>query len=301
MMVISICGASGFLGRQLESSLVSSYTVYPVSLRVENWSQIVQKDSSVIINLIGKAHDHKRQASEADYYHTNLDLAKDVFHAFLKSDATLLIHVSSIAAVEEFESLIPLEETHACNPVSWYGQSKRAAETWLLKQRLPEGKKLIILRPPMIHGAGDKGNLRLLYNIVSKGIPYPLSSFDNSRTFISIQNFVFYIIQIIDKQDQITSGIYHLADDENLSTKEIIAMIKEVTGRKTWNLSLPKDLIKVLAKIGDVVPIPLNTNRLKKMTGNMLVSNQKIKHALGIEKMPVSAKEGMMETLRSFR
>src|SRR5690606_12663074 len=106
--------------------------------------------------------------------------------------------------------------------------------------------------PPMVHGPGDKGNLALLYKLISKGIPYPLSSFDNSRSFISIDNFSFFIQQIIEHQDKLDSGIYHIADDESISTKEIIEIIKNVTGKNVPNIALPKFLVKGIAKIGDI-------------------------------------------------
>lgn len=68
----------------------------------------------------------------------------------------------------------------------------------------------------------------------------------------------------------------------------------------TLNLSLPKVLVKFLAKIGDIIPLPLNTKRLKKMTGDLVVSNQKIKTALNIDSLPISAEEGMKKTIESF-
>src|SRR5690606_36290322 len=145
-------------------------------------------------------------------------------------------------------------------------------EQWLMKQELPENKKLIILRPPMVHGPGDKGNLGLLYKLIAKGIPYPLSSFNNRRSFISIDNFIYFVREIIDKQERLKSGIYHISDDEPVSTKEIIAIIKDVTGKNTMNIAFPKFVVKGIAKIGDLLPIPLNSKRLKKMTSNLLVS-----------------------------
>lgn len=270
-----------------------------VSLRDRAWrSEVAEAD--VVINLVGKAHDHKGTADEQDYYFANVELAKQVYNAFVESSARLLIHVSSLAAVEEFESQVPLTEDHVCHPLSWYGQSKRAAEEWLLAQEIPLGKKLIIIRPPMVHGPGDKGNLGLLYNLISKGIPYPLSSFNNQRSFISIDNFCFFVKQMIEKQDQLVSGIYHIADDEPMSTKDIIEIIKKETNTNTINIALPKSLVRMLAKIGDVLPIPLNSKRLKKLTSDLLVSNAKIKSALGITELPLSAKEGLEKTIRSF-
>lgn len=296
-MNIKVLGSSGFIGQNLLSSLNGSIGV---SLRDRAWRGEVAV-ADVVINLVGKAHDHKGTADEQDYYFANVELAKQVYSAFVASTATLLIHVSSLAAVEEFEASAPLDEEDPCNPASWYGKSKRAAEEWLLAQDVPEGKKLIILRPPMVHGPGDKGNLGLLYKLISKGIPYPLSSFDNKRSFISIDNFCFFIQQIINKNDTIKSGIYHVADDEPVSTKEIIDIIKGVTGKNTSDLALPKFLVRGIAKVGDIIPIPLNSKRLKKMTSDLLVSNTKIKSALGITELPLSAKEGLEKTVRSFK
>ncbi|MNN40153.1 hypothetical protein D3C81_1542150 [compost metagenome] len=131
-------------------------------------------------------------------------------------------------------------------------------------------------------------------------MPYPLSSFDNKRSFIAIDNFCFFIEQIIRNHSRMESGIYHIADDEPVSTKRIIEIIKEVTGRKVINIRLPKMVVHVIAKLGDVLPFPLNTRRLKKMTSDLLVSNNKIKEALGIEELPLTAEQGIEKTIRSF-
>jgi len=295
-MAVCIVGSTGFIGRHLSKKLSN---ISPVSTRTEGWEESLLS-TDVVLNLVGKAHDHKREATEEDYYYANVKLAKDVFQAFLDSSASLLIHVSSLAALEEFESSSPLKESDECRPISWYGKSKREAEEWLLSQVLPTNKKLIIIRPPMVHGPGDKGNLGLLYKLISKGIPYPLGAFNNKRSFISIDNFSFFIQQMVEHRDKLDSGIYHIADDEPISTKEIIQVIKNVTGKHVPDIALPQFLVKGLAKVGDIVPIPLNTKRLKKMTGDLLVSNAKIKRALGIYKLPITAKEGLEKTIRSF-
>lgn len=292
-----ILGSSGFIGQGLLQHIKSATGL---SLRDSSWKESL-KSADVIINLVGKAHDHQGTATEQDYYDANVELAKEVFEAFKASDATLLIHVSSLAALEEFESSEALTEQARCNPTSWYGKSKRAAEEWLLAQELVADKKVIILRPPMVHGAGDKGNLGLLYKLISKGIPYPLAAFNNERSFISIDNFCFFIQQLLEKSAWIESGIYHIADDESIATSDVIRIIKSVTGKNTRNLAIPKKFVELLARVGDIIPIPLNSKRLKKMTSSLVVSNQKIKTALGIEKLPLTAEEGLIKTIQSFR
>lgn len=297
MYKVSILGASGFLGQHLVREIDNAMGV---SLRNKTWIDDVS-NSDIIINLVGKAHDHNGTATRNDFYFANVELTKNIFDEFLKSKARLLIHVSSIAAVEEYESLNPLVEDHPCRPCSHYGKSKREAEEWLLKQSLSYNKKIIILRPPMVHGAGDKGNLGLLYKLILKGVPYPLTCFQNRRSFLSIENLIYFMKEIIEKNVNLNSGIYHIADDETISTKEIIEIIKNVKNKKILDFSISPTLIKTIAKIGDIIPLPLNTKRLKKMTGNLEVSNQKIKNALGITQLPISAKKGIEITIKSFK
>lgn len=299
-MKITLFGASGFIGKNLIEKLQQKYTVSQISLRNEDWRKNLS-DSETYINLIGKAHNHNGEAKEDDFYKVNVNLVKDIFQSFINSNAKLFVHISSLAALEEFESNHKLTEIDKCHPDSWYGKSKRLAEEWLIAQKLPTDKKLIIIRPPMVHGAGDKGNLGLLYKLILKGIPYPLASFENRRSFISIDNFNFFIDEIVKNVENLPNGIYHISDDETISTNEIIEIIKHVEQKKMFNLRVPKFFIKAIAKVGDVLPIPLNSLRLKKMTSDLTVSNQKIKSALGIEKLPFSAEEGLIKTIKSFK
>ena len=150
----------------------------------------------------------------------------------------------------------------------------------------------------MIHGPGNKGNLNLLYQVVRKGIPYPLGAFENRRSFTSVDNLSFVIEQLIRKD--IPTGIYNVGDDETLSTNELIALMANMLDKPniTWNWN--KSLIQFCAKIGTVFHLPLNTERLQKLTENYVVSNAKLKLALGIEKMPVRAEDGLRKTVGSF-
>ena len=299
-MKIAVFGSSGFIGENLVESLQQLDEIQEVSLRNSAWKNSINESTEVFINLVGKAHDHKGEATEKDYSFANVDLTKQIFEIFQKSEAKLFIHISSLAALEEFESIKPLEETDECNPISFYGKSKREAEVWLLEQELPNDKKLIIVRPPMVHGSGDKGNLGLLYKLISKGIPYPLSSFNNKRSFISIDNFTFYIKKIIEKHHLLTNGIYHISDNDSLSSAELIKIIKGVLDKGVLEIAVPQFLIKGLAKVGDILPLPLNTKRLKKMTSTLLLSNNKINTVLGINKLPLTAEQGLEKTIKSF-
>ena len=193
-----------------------------------------------------------------------------------------------------------LDENHQSNPKTPYGKSKLEAENYLLSQKLPENKRLFIIRPCMIHGPGNKGNLNLLYKVVEKGIPWPLASFDNQRSFLSIDNLNFLIEKILINHN-ISSGIYNFADDKSLSTNELVSLTAKTIGEKGSLWKINSNLISKVAKIGDIMKLPLNSERLKKLTESYVVSNQKIKTALEIDKLPLTAIEGLEITIKSFK
>lgn len=190
-----------------------------------------------------------------------------------------------------------LTEDIVPNPVGPYGESKIKAEEYILSHPVT-GKQVYILRPCMIHGPGNKGNLNLLYSVVKRGIPWPLGAFENRRCFTSIGNLCFAIEGLLTMD--IASGIYNMGDDEALSTNELITVICDALGKKAHIWHLPKGLMNGMAKVGDVLHLPLNSERLTKLTENYVVSNAKIKKALGIDKMPISAEEGLTQTIKSF-
>ncbi|MDP2337223.1 MAG: hypothetical protein Q8N05_12400 [Bacteroidota bacterium] len=134
--------------------------------------------------------------------------------------------------------------------------------------------------------------------MVQKGLPWPLGAFKNKRSFTSIDNLTSIINQLIVKD--IEPGISQVADDEALSTNEIIRLIASAQNRKSRICNIPKKMISLLARTGDIFHLPLNSERLKKLTESYVVSNQKIKKALGIEKMPITSHEGFKKTLESF-
>jgi nucleoside-diphosphate-sugar epimerase len=109
---------------------------------------------------------------------------------------------------------------------------------------------------------------------------------------------MFIIKELIERED-IPSGIYNVADDEPLSTNELIGLMAQSQNRnpKLWNIS--KKFIEGVATIGDKLHLPLNTERLQKLTSSYLVSNAKIKAAIG-KPLPVSSREGLLQTFKSF-
>jgi nucleoside-diphosphate-sugar epimerase len=151
----------------------------------------------------------------------------------------------------------------------------------------------------MVHGSGNKGNLNLLYNVVSKNIPWPLGGFDNKRSFCSIDNLMFVLKELIERED-IPSGVYNVADDEPISTNELISLIGQSQNKKPKIWKVSKRFINFIAKIGDKLHLPINTERLQKLTDSYIVSNAKLKNAIGKD-LPFSTREGLLNTFLSFK
>ena len=295
-MKITITGSTGFVGANLHGYLKSFHELHSISVR-DQPNQNFDLTTDSIIHLAGKAHDLKKVSNPTDYYEANFELTKQLFDSFLDSIASIFIYMSSVKAVAD-DVFGVLDENTIPNPKTHYGLSKLQAENYILNQKIPQGKRIFILRPCMIHGPGNKGNLNLLYKIVSKNIPWPLGAFENKRSFCSIENLMFIIKELIERED-IPSGIYNVADDKPLSTNELIGLIAQSQNRKPKVWKISSSLIEKIARIGDKFSLPLNSERLQKLTSSYLVSNAKIKAAIG-KPLPVSSKNGLLKTFKSF-
>lgn len=314
-MTILITGAYGFVGTNLSEYLkTQGYTLWALDIakkqssaysRFFSWSDLFTiplNKIDAVIHLAGMAHDTKNHTDAQKYFDINTGLTQEIYDWFLQSYAKNFIFFSSVkAAADKVEGEF-LTEDVVPRPVGPYGESKIAAENYILsKDELckERGKYAYILRPCMIHGPGNKGNLNLLYDVVNKGIPYPLGAFENKRSFTSIDNLMIVVEKLLNKN--IDSGIYNMSDDESISTNELISIISETLGKpkRIWNWN--KKVVIYCAKVGGVLHFPLNTERLQKLTESYVVSNDKIKKVLGINEMPMKAKDGLLKTIKSFK
>ena len=316
-MKILITGVHGFVGSNLVSALKGKNTIYGLDIIAPEKEGVkytfpwdfLDKEGEIpsidaIIHLAGKAHDTKNQAAAEVYFKVNRDLTIKVFDYFVnhKEINKFVFFSTAKAAADKVDDV--LTEDVVPSPVGPYGESKIAAENYILScmRDAPDayvGRGVYIFRPCMIHGPGNKGNLNLLYNVVRKGIPWPLGAFENRRTFTSVENICFAVNGVLTKD--VESGIYNMGDDEALSTNELIEEICKSLGKKAHIWRLPKGLMTGLAKVGGWLHLPLNPERLRKLTEDYVASNEKIKKALGVARMPVDARAGLKRTLESFK
>ncbi|MEX2437624.1 MAG: NAD-dependent epimerase/dehydratase family protein [Candidatus Babeliales bacterium] len=309
-----ITGCTGFVGSNLISYLQkqagyeitgvrrnvdASHGALPAGISLIAYPDLLQETSAgwnSYIHLAGMAHDVKGTSEDEAYFEVNFELTKQVFQRFLQDEeaGTFVILSSMKAVADKPEGVVG--EDMAPQPATAYGKSKLMAEEYVLEHER-EGKRVFVLRPCMIHGPGNKGNLNLLYALIRRGIPWPLGSFDNRRSFLSIDNLNFVIHEIL--SGRLSPGVYHVCDDEPLSTNELVSLIAKTTEKSGRILSTPKWLIHSIAKAGHVLPLPLDQERLQKLTESYVVSNAKLKKALGKE-LPVNVRDGLTRTFRSF-
>lgn len=307
-MKILITGPHGFVGTNLIGAFWKDNEIYglaqskkamPHVKQMFDWGDLkagTLPEVDAIIHLAGKAHDTKNRAGAQVYFDVNTGLTKLIYDYFLQSKARKFIYFSSVkAAADKVEGDV-LTEDQPAKPVGPYGESKIEAEKYI--QAHPTEKDVYILRPCMMHGPGNKGNLNLLYKVVSKQIPWPLGAFENKRSFLSIDNMAYVVGLLLQKEA--ASGVYQVSDDEALSVNELIGVICDTLGHKAHIWHLSPGLMKAMAHVGDWLHLPLNTERLGKLVENYVVSNDKIKRELGIREMPMKARDGLRKTILAF-
>jgi len=295
MAKILITGGSGFVGSNLIDYLETKHSIVKFD---RTKKEIDLREIEVIIHLAGLTEGNLKMKKLNDFVSANFDLTKTLFDEFTKSNGTKFIFISSVKACAESSDEIITEETTP-NPETYYGISKLKAEDYLMSNNYIKGKRVYILRPPLIYGPGNLGNLSLLYKFIKLGIPWPFGKFNNKRSFCSIDNLNFVINEFINRND-IESGIYNVADDDAISTTELVSLIYSKKSGKPRVLNIPPKMVALFATIGDILRLPLNSNFLSKMTESLIVSNKKIKNNLGIE-LPTKIQFGLNNFFQSIK
>jgi len=309
---ILITGVSGFVGTSLVNYLqkkIQGVSIIGASRRKKSISHFYPILKQCVSNaeifdmpvraysyvhLSGKVYDVRDKNNEEEYYKANYEATKELFNHFIKDpEAKKFLFLSTIHVLTESPDTV-LDEAYNPEPFTPYGKSKYLAEKYI-QQNCPPDKDYYILRPSMIHGPGNKGNLNLLYSLIDKGIPYPIGAINNKRSFVSIENLCFTIHELI--FGNVKKGLYHIADDDATFTHDLVKLIANVTNQKPRMLNIPPCLLRGMARLGDYIPlIPLNTHRLNKLTGDFVVSNKKLKKEIG-KPFPVKSEEGLKFTL----
>jgi nucleoside-diphosphate-sugar epimerase len=291
---IYLAGASGFLGQNfIQCNQNYDFVFFEKGKGID-----ISYANDIVLNFVGKAHDLKKISNEEAYRDSNVEFTKKIFSAFLSSSANTFIHLSSIKACADYSDE-PIDENLYPNPSSIYGVTKLEAEQYLLAMPLPEGKRLIIIRPTMIYGPGVKGNFRSLIKWVNSGFPWPFTQIKNQRNLCSIYTLIKFIRESIENKD-VASGIYHVCDSRPISSNDIISIISEALEKKIIFLKIPLGVFKFLSKIGNFIPFsPITEEKLGKIDSNFLVNNDKMKHAFR-SSLNENPETELLHTVKSF-
>jgi len=293
-----ITGASGFIGSHLIHEL-SEFSLDAISsskdkiVSIDNcfsWNKLdeITGTYDAIIHLAGLAHDTSNQRSEKDYFDVNVGLTEKLLDIGDRLHIKTFICLSSVKAVVDSVANYTLTEDDKSTATHVYGRSKREAESVILNHISSYTK--LIYRPVLVYGPNQKGNLGTLESLLHKGIPLPLKSWRNRRSVLYVKNLCSAIH--LSLKSKIESGVYFVADDQPVSTAQLLHHIGKGIGSEPRLFSIPEFIIKMLISF----PIQSIQHQTNKVYGSLEVSNRKLLSALNIERMPYSTEQGFNET-----
>ena len=312
---VAILGANGFIGRhQIRALLEAGHEVVatvrsqqaalavPVGSTVrvvgnphdtQCWSDTLG-DCCTVIHLIGLAHASADAAKGQGglFQRVNVDITRKVVDACLQADVQRLVYVSSIKAVGEGDSG-PYTENSECSPEGPYGKSKRDAE--MLIQALTTGTPLsaCIVRPPLVYGAGARGNLARMMSLVAGGMPLPTRCLHAQRSMVYVENLADAIRCLVDAE-QATRGTYHVVDEEPpLSTREMFRELARHMNRHLVEIPVPGLLLRAAASL---IGMRAEAERL---TRSLVVEATRLPVEIGWQQ-PYSRREGLDEMVQAY-
>lgn len=310
--MLLITGGRGFVGRNLIdnlcasgfeiTSLVKSSKDSPSSTEVQlpetpivpDLLKSVEKSGKTleaVIHCAGLAHGKMKNADYEDYKKANVELTEQVAEVAIKLNVKKFVFFSTVGVYgRSAES--KLSEESALAPYDYYSRSKLEAENLLIQKFKNAGleSKLVIIRPPLIVGPNPPGSLGKLIRLSSRRIPLPFGDADNKRTILSLDNLIDFIKFTLEHEK--ANGIFTLADDEILSTRDMIALIRNALDKRALLVPIPKSFFKLMAEL---VRRP---HIYEQLFGDLMVSNSRAK-SIGWKPV-VTSHESIITSAKSY-
>ncbi|MCK1583017.1 NAD-dependent epimerase/dehydratase family protein [Bradyrhizobium sp. 168] len=264
--VVLVTGASGFVGRHVVPALAR-----------EGWSirRAVRRpegiDDEVVIETIGPETDWQAALQGVDavvhlaarVHHKHEEHAVQLYRNVNIAGTLQLAHSAATAGVRQFifistvlvhgrsnDGRAPFSEDDVLTPRGLYGMSKAAAEAGLKTLARDSAMKISVIRPPLVYGAGAKGNFALLTRAVNLGLPLPFAAIRNHRAFLAVQNLSSFIVQRLSHPDPASNfEIFLVADREQVSTSEFVARLAKAAGKNSRLFGMPPDLLGTLLRV----------------------------------------------------
>ena len=292
MKKILFTGACGFLGKNIMPILKENYEIDTLGRCSENTIRVdiskeipnFKKSYDIVLHAcakvyMGKDTEEERQAFYDTNYQGTINLCKALEEHLPKA----LVFTSSMAVYGDHKEDENITEDHPRNGQSPYAKSKILAEDFLIEWCHEHNVVLTILRPALIVGHNAKGNLGSMQNGIKKGFYFNIGNKRIRKSIVMAEDIAILLPKVADK-----GGIYNICDSYHPSFHELSACICKILG-KPKPKSLPYFLVKIIAKIGDIVghKFPINSYKINKMSINLTFSNEKAKKELSWEPIDV--------------
>jgi nucleoside-diphosphate-sugar epimerase len=267
-----------------------------------SWHHALQGIDTVI-HLAARAHilHENTLNSEAEFFQVNTEGTTNLVQQSIQSGVKHFIFISSIGAMASLSNQ-PLTEKSACQPDTPYGRSKLQAEQALISLASQSTMTWTILRPPLVYGPGNPGNMERLVKLAGLGLPLPFGLVHNRRSFVYVCNFVDAIATCL-THPQAKNQIFLVSDTQDLSTPQLIRKIAHHLGRPCKLFPIPPSLLKLASYLGDALqnlsqrPIPLNTSTIERLLGSLVIDSSHIQTTLNWQP-PFTLDQGLSKTLQ---
>jgi nucleoside-diphosphate-sugar epimerase len=308
-MKVLITGVTGFVGKVLCAELFSQGHEIRAAVRTKvaaiknvemtmvgeinrgtDWSSAL-RDIDVVIHLAARVHVMHDTVVDplAEFRKVNVDGTLNLAHQAAKAGVKRFIFISSIKVNgEHTEADKPFKESDVANPQDAYGVSKFEAEQGLLQIAQQTGLDVVIIRPPLVYGAGVKANFASMMRAVKRGIPLPLGAIHNKRSFVYVGNLVSLITRCVGHPAAVNQ-VFLVSDGHDLSTTELLRECASALDMKARLLPVPQKLIEVGAAMLGKRAVA------QRLCGNLQVDITKARTLLGWEP-PVSVAYGLKAT-----
>jgi nucleoside-diphosphate-sugar epimerase len=309
---VVVVGGSGFIGTRLVSELLErGHDVLNVDLAassvhaertvigdVRDTADLAGhlEGADVVINL---AAEHRDDVRPVERYHSvNVGGAESLVAAADKAGVMRFVFTSTVA-VYGLGRPTP-DETAPLQPFNDYGITKKGAEEVLRAwAELGDGRSVLVLRPCVVFGEGNRGNVWTLASQIGSGRFVMVGNGQNRKSMAYVGNVVAFVAGQLTGEPGVRTLNY--ADKPDLPAKELVAIIKQRLGKPATRFSLPRPLGMVIGKGFDGVArvtgksLPISAIRVEKFCAETTVDASALE-ATGFQR-PFSLLEGVHRTL----
>jgi nucleoside-diphosphate-sugar epimerase len=289
---ILVTGANGFIGRTL--CLALRQYGYPVREAVRtsvynrpdviavgnigydtDWAAALD-GIQVVVHLAARAHILADTAVNplTEFRAVNVEGTKQLAQQAVKYGVKRLIFASSIGVLgSSTKRCEAFTERSMPQPTSAYAIAKWEAEQALWQIRAETGLEIVIVRPPLVHGAGAPGNMARLLKWVYRGVPLPLANTDNRRSFIGVDNLADFLIHCVESPAA-ANETFVISDEQDLSTTELLHLLANALNRPLRLFPMPESAARFAARLIG------KENMVNQLWGSLVVDPTKAYEAL---------------------